>query len=302
MVVWVHFRTAVTCTQVPAEVCSQVPGVRSPASIHWPASGTQKGSASRIPFEFQSEGMSISRRTVSRHLLALGLNHRKFIDPIGEPNWEPRKITARRPGHMVHVDVKKVSRIPDGGGRRAHGCGSAQAKATERLKRKNKRGGYVYLHSAIDGFSRLAYTEALPKEKVSTAIGFMHRARLVRRPRHHPYRADRHRQRRALPRRRVRPSTTRVTSPAHHALHTSTQRQGRAPQTDPDRRVPLRPRMDLRRRTRSRARHVERPLQLPSPSRHCRRPTASLAAPNRCHQRDGLIQLVRCSKTRPGPR
>jgi transposase InsO family protein len=40
------------------------------------------------------------------------------------------------------------------------------------------RAGYVYLHTAVDGFSRLAYTEALPDEKAVTAIGFMHRARV----------------------------------------------------------------------------------------------------------------------------
>lgn len=78
---------------------------------------------------------------------------------------------------MVHIDVKKVGRIPDGGGWRAHGRGSHQAKTVERRKNKGARGGYIYLHSAVDGFSRLAYTEALPDEKATTAIGFLHRAR-----------------------------------------------------------------------------------------------------------------------------
>ncbi|SIR23881.1 Integrase core domain-containing protein [Micromonospora avicenniae] len=78
---------------------------------------------------------------------------------------------------MVHIDVKKVGRIPDGGGWRAHGRGSDQAKAAERMKTKTKRRGYVYLHSAIDGYSRLAYTEALPDEKATTAVAFMQRAR-----------------------------------------------------------------------------------------------------------------------------
>lgn len=78
---------------------------------------------------------------------------------------------------MVHVDVKKVGRIPDGGGWRAHGRGTDRAKAAERSKRKTKQGGYVYLHSAVDGYSRLAYTEALPDEKATTAIAFIHRAR-----------------------------------------------------------------------------------------------------------------------------
>ncbi|GAA2618985.1 hypothetical protein GCM10010411_63270 [Actinomadura fulvescens] len=78
---------------------------------------------------------------------------------------------------MVHLDVKKVGRIPGGGGWRAHGRGSEQAKAVNRRKNKTERGGYVYLHSAIDGYSRLAYTEALPDEKAATAIAFLHRAR-----------------------------------------------------------------------------------------------------------------------------
>lgn len=54
---------------------------------------------------------------------------------------------------------------------------SAQAKAAERRKRKGRRAGYAYLHSAVDGYSRLAYTESLSDEKASTAIAFMHRAR-----------------------------------------------------------------------------------------------------------------------------
>ncbi len=43
-----------------------------------------------------------------------------------QPGTAP--IIARWPGHMVHVDVKKVGRIPDGGGWRVHGRGSDQAK------------------------------------------------------------------------------------------------------------------------------------------------------------------------------
>jgi transposase InsO family protein len=79
---------------------------------------------------------------------------------------------------MIHADVKKAGRIPEGGGRRIHGRGSAEAKAVERRKATGSRADYVYLHSAIDGYSRLAYTEALPDEKAATAIGFMHRARV----------------------------------------------------------------------------------------------------------------------------
>nr|WP_207631577.1 MULTISPECIES: IS481 family transposase [unclassified Actinopolyspora] len=134
-------------------------------------------SANRIAVDLHAEGVRIARRTVTRHLRRLGLGRRRFIDPTGDSNRTPRRITARRPGHMVHLDVKKVGRIPDGGGWRAHGRSSHHAKTVERRKAAGARAGYVHLHSAVDGYSRLAYTEALPDEKASTAIAFTHRAR-----------------------------------------------------------------------------------------------------------------------------
>ncbi|BBZ44491.1 hypothetical protein MPRM_17720 [Mycobacterium parmense] len=75
----------------------------------------RKWSAARIAFELNARGIVISRRTVSRQLVALGLNRRRFLDPSGDLNRVPQRIIARRPGHMIHVDVKKVGRIPDGG-------------------------------------------------------------------------------------------------------------------------------------------------------------------------------------------
>ena len=136
-----------------------------------------KWSASRIAFELHQDGTPVSRRTITRLLAQLGLNRRKFIDPNGDTNREPRKIIAKRPGHMVHIDVKKAGRIPDGGGWRVHGKNSAEAKAVARTKTRGAKTGYVYLHSAIDGYSRLAYTEALPDEKAVTAVAFLDRAR-----------------------------------------------------------------------------------------------------------------------------
>ena len=79
---------------------------------------------------------------------------------------------------MIHIDVKKVGRIPDRGGWRIHGRDSEQARAAARTKTKTGKRGYVYLHSAIDGHTRLAYTEALPDEKAATAVAFFHRARV----------------------------------------------------------------------------------------------------------------------------
>jgi transposase InsO family protein len=154
-------------TATPAEVIVRIEAVRR----------DRKWSASRIAHELGNEGIRISTRTVTRHLAHLGLNRRRFIDPNGESNREPKRIHARWPGHMVHVDVKKVGRIPDGGGHRVHGRGSAQAKAADRAKAKGARGGYVYLHSAVNGHTRLAYTESLPDERATTAIGFVTRAK-----------------------------------------------------------------------------------------------------------------------------
>ena len=134
------------------------------------------GRPSRIAFELQREQALVSRRTVTRLLGQLGLNRRRFNDPSGESNRDPQKIVARRPGHMGHIDVKKAGRIPDGGGWRVHGRGSPEAKAADRTK-KGTRAGYTYLHSAIDGHTRLAYTEALSDEKATTAVAFLNRAR-----------------------------------------------------------------------------------------------------------------------------
>ncbi len=137
----------------------------------------QKMTARAIARELAAEGHVVAVSTVSRWLVRLGINRRRDIDPDGSSNRTVRRITARYPGHMVHLDVKKVGRIPDGGGWRAHGRGSAADKAAQRAKTAGARAGYVYLHSAVDGYSRLAYTEHLADERAVTTIGFFHRAR-----------------------------------------------------------------------------------------------------------------------------
>lgn len=99
-------------------------------------------------------------------------------DPNGESNRQPGRITARWPGHMVHLDVKKVGRIPDGGGWRIHGRDSEQKRAADRAKTAGAKAGYTYLHSAIDGYSRLAYTDPLADEKGTTAATLLARAKV----------------------------------------------------------------------------------------------------------------------------
>jgi transposase len=121
-------------TATPAEVVTAIESMRR----------KHKYSAARIAFELDAQATTVSRRTVTRHLHHLGLNRRRFLDPTGASNRAPRRIVAHRPGHMVHLDVKKVGRIPDGGGWPVHGRGSSQAKAAGRAKTAGARAGYVY--------------------------------------------------------------------------------------------------------------------------------------------------------------
>ncbi len=115
-------------------------------------------------------GVCCCVRTVSRWLDRLGLHRIRDITLDGENLCQSRTIIARYPGHMVRVDVKKVGKIPDGGGWNVHGRDGALGRASNRGK--GRRVGYTYLHSAIDGFSRLAYNKPLEDETAATTIGF----------------------------------------------------------------------------------------------------------------------------------
>ena len=74
-----------------------------------------------------------------------------------------------RPGELVHMDVKKLGRIPEGGCWRAHGPRNTGLD----IKRRN---GFDYVHSLVDDHCRLAYSEILPDEKGLTCAGFLRRA------------------------------------------------------------------------------------------------------------------------------
>lgn len=136
---------------------------------HWTARAIRR--------ELAAHGHDVSLATVGRWLQRLGISRLRDLDPDGSTNREVGTITARFAGHMVHIDVKKVGRIPDGGGHRVHGRGSDQHRAAGRAKNAGAQRGYVYLHSMVDGYSRLAYTEHLEDEKANTTIGFYFRAR-----------------------------------------------------------------------------------------------------------------------------
>jgi len=78
----------------------------------------------------------------------------------------------------VHVDIKKLGRIPDGGGWKIHGKGTGQHHRSRRVaNRPAPQKSYRYLHHAVDDYSRVVYSEILDDEKRDTAAGFWTRAR-----------------------------------------------------------------------------------------------------------------------------
>ena len=80
------------------------------------------------------------------------------------------RYQRQRAGELLHVDVKKQGRIPDGGGHRIHG--RQRARGGQR-----KQGlGYDFLHLAVDDCSRVAYLEVHPDEQAQTVAGFADRA------------------------------------------------------------------------------------------------------------------------------
>ena len=109
-------------------------------------------------------------RVLTRYRMPL-LTH--LDQATGLPARKPRPVRYEKakPGELVHVDIKKLGRIPDGGGHRKLGR-EAGRKNNPRTGR-----GYSYLHHAVDDHSRLAYSEILGDERRETAAGFWIRAR-----------------------------------------------------------------------------------------------------------------------------
>jgi transposase InsO family protein len=118
--------------------------------------------------------------TVHRVLTRYGLAKLRWLDrPTGRVI---RRMESRACGDLIHVDVKKLGKIPDGGGWRmlgkAAGKRNKQAdKSSGQLNAyRNPVRGYHFLHTAIDAYSRLAYSELLADERQETAAAFWGRA------------------------------------------------------------------------------------------------------------------------------
>jgi transposase len=119
--------------------------------------------------------LGVPARTVSRILRRHRVPHLRECDPMTGERIRASKTTAvryerDRPGELVHMDVKKLGRIPDGGGWRALGRGRGE-------NRDRRHGsGYDYVHSRVDDHARLAYSEIHSDEKGATCAAFLTRA------------------------------------------------------------------------------------------------------------------------------
>lgn len=109
--------------------------------------------------------------TVGRVLARHQIPHLAAIDPITGAPVRRRHSGIRyerpHPGDLLHIDVKKLGRVPDGGGWRLHG---------RKEEVRGRGNGYDFLHVAVDDHSRVAYIEALPDERDATCAGFLYRA------------------------------------------------------------------------------------------------------------------------------
>jgi transposase InsO family protein len=117
-----------------------------------------------------AECLRMPLSTVSAVLTRIGLGKRSRLEPPEPPN----RYERRRPGELLHIDVKKLGRIR-GAGHRVTGNRSSQGK-TRRNGRRTGIAGWEYVHVCIDDATRLAYVEVLPDEKATTAVGFLRRA------------------------------------------------------------------------------------------------------------------------------
>ena len=120
-----------------------------------------------------AEVLSMALSTVSAVLRRIGLGKRSRLEPPEPPN----RYQRRRPGELVHVDVKKLGRIQVPG-HRVTGNRRRHARRTEVGTPGKKRGtaGWEFVHVCVDDATRLAYAEVLDDERGESAAAFLRRA------------------------------------------------------------------------------------------------------------------------------
>jgi transposase InsO family protein len=128
-------------------------------------------------------GLGLPASTIGAVLRRWAMPHLADLDRITGELLRSRATDARyehpRPGDLLHVDVKKLGRIPDGGGWRLAGALTAAHRDHHRIPP-----GFDFIHVAVDDHSRIAYAEIHPDEKATTCAAFLHRAVTWFRDRH----------------------------------------------------------------------------------------------------------------------
>ena len=108
--------------------------------------------------------LQMPRSTIYAVLKRRGLSRLRDLD---RTTGIPIRYVKDCPGELVHVDIKKLGRIPDGGGWRAVGLENRGTK---------QKVGYEFCHSMVDDHPRVAYSEVLDSENAQACAGFMLRA------------------------------------------------------------------------------------------------------------------------------
>ena len=108
--------------------------------------------------------LGVPRSTIYQVLVRRGLSRLSDLD---RPTGVPIRYERNCPGELVHVDIKKLGKVPQGGGWRVLGRQKA---------RPRQKVGYEYVHSMVDDHTRLAYSEVLDSENAQACSGFMLRA------------------------------------------------------------------------------------------------------------------------------
>lgn len=121
-----------------------------------------------------SYATGVPRSTVYRILCRYNTNRLATFDQVTR---QPiRRYEYPTAGGLLHVDVKKLGRIPDGGGWRAMGKPTGRRNSNQYQIGRKRTLGHDYLHVAVDDHSRVAYVEAHHDEKGDTCAEFMARA------------------------------------------------------------------------------------------------------------------------------
>ena len=122
--------------------------------------------------------LGVPARTVARILRRHDMPYLSHVDPMTGEVIKGRRTDIRyeraRPGELVHMDVKKLGRIPVGGGWKVRG--HEHLRGTKPVRDPRHKVGFDYIHTLIDDHSRLAYSEALPDESGITCAAFLYRA------------------------------------------------------------------------------------------------------------------------------